>query len=420
MSKPIRIPNQFALSVFWFAWEVHWAALLGAAMQAQVARFIAPGAIGTATAILSGAGAFFSIAAQFGAGRASDAAGRRIPFIIVGTLLDVAALFGFALAPSFSTAVLSFVAVQISLNIAGGPYQALIPDKIPRSRHGGASAIMALYRLAGNAVGLLLAKQVIVQPGPGVAESTLTHGLLSLAIALSAILLVALAVTIAGVPDGRTVTSEQDTIAAAQAWPERASFAWLILSRSLVSMGLYLIVPFFAFFLRFALHVQAYLQTNLMLLLAIVGFSLVGTLPAFFLADRVPKKAYMFISLSLLAVGSLLLANTPNVERLGWLAATLGIGWGGYYAVDWALACNLLPKGRAGALMAIWNIGASGPQVLSPLIGGVIADRIGAAAGDPGAGYRVLFELVSVYVGLGALALAFVREPRGGKAAERS
>ena len=417
-SKPIRIPNQFALSVFWFAWEVHWAALLGAAMQAQVARFIAPGAIGIATAILSGAGAFFSIAAQFGAGRASDAAGRRIPFIVVGTLLDVAALFGFALAPSFSTAVLAFVAVQIALNVAGGPYQALIPDKIPQGRQGGASAVMALYRLAGNAVGLLLAKALVVQPGPTVPESTLTHGLVSLAIALSAVLLVALAITITGVPDARSASVSHAAVP--EDWPQRASFAWLIVSRSLVSMGLYLIVPYFAAFLRFALHVQAYLQTNLMLLLAIVGFSLVGTLPAFFLADRVPKKTYMFVSLGLLAVGAVLLANAPSVERVGMLAAVLGIGWGGYYAVDWALACNLLPSGRAGALMAIWNIGASGPQVLSPLIGGVIADRIGAASGDLGAGYRVLFELVAVYVGLGALALSFVREPRGGKAAERS
>ena len=170
MSNAPKIPNQFALSVYWFAWEVHWAALLGAAMQVQVARFIAPGAIGTATAILAGAGAFFSIAAQYGAGRASDAVGKRIPFIVAGTLLDVAALFGFALAPSFSTVVMAFVAVQVSLNIAGGPYQALIPDKVPRARHGGASGIMALYRLAGSMGGFLIAHQLVVQPSPGVAS----------------------------------------------------------------------------------------------------------------------------------------------------------------------------------------------------------------------------------------------------------
>lgn len=409
---PRRAPSQFALSAFWFAWEVHWAALLGAAMQAQVARFIAPGAIGTATAVLSGAGAFFSIAAQYAAGRASDKLRRRIPFVVAGTLCDVVALFGFALAPSFVSVVFAFVAVQVSLNVAGGPYQALIPDKVPRTRQGGASAVMALFRLAGNAIGLLIAKRVVVQPGADVASATITHGLLMLAAALSAVLLAALAVTAFGVrdePPGADVAPQ------AQRWNARTSFAWLIASRSLVSMGLYLIVPFFAFFLRFALHVSAYLQMNLDVLLSIVGFSLIGTIPAYLLGDRVSKKTIMFVSLALLAAGALVLARLPSTHGIQLLAAVLGIGWGAYYAVDWALACNLLPAGRAGALMAIWNIGASGPQVLSPVIGGLLVDRIGAVVGDPGAGYRVLFTLVAGYVIAGAGALAMVNEPRRGK-----
>jgi MFS family permease len=408
-------PSQFSLSIFWFAWEVHWAALLGAAMQAQVARFIAPGSIGTATAILSGAGAIFSIVAQFASGRASDRVGKRIPFMVVGTLLDVIALFGFALAPSFSTAVFAFVAVQITFNVAGGPYQALIPDNVPRPNQGWASGIMALYRLAGNAGGLLLAKALVKQPGPLVSEATMTHGLLMLAGALALLLLVALAVTVVGVPE---IPRKSEELAVPMAWPQRSSFVWLVISRSLVSMGLYLILPFFAFFLRFSLGVTSYLQTSLTLLLTINACSLLGALPAGFLGDRVPKRAVMFGAFALLAVGALVLANAATIGPLIPLAVMLGIGWGAYYAVDWALACNLLPQGRAGALMALWNIGASGPQVLSPLIGGIVVDRIGAAAGDLGIGYRYLFDFVGVYVLLGAIALAFVREPRAGKAPE--
>lgn len=416
--QAVKPPNQLLLSAFWFAWELHWSALLGAAMQAQVARFIVPGATGTATAILSGAGALFSIASQFVAGRASDKSGRRIPFIIIGTLLDVIALFGFALAPSFSTAVIAFVAVQIMLNIAGGPYQALIPDKVPRERQGSASGVMALYRLVGIAAGLLLARRLIVQPGSNVPQADVTHGLVMLAVVLSIVLLAALAVTVFGVPD-RPAERFAEAASAPETWPAKASFTWLVVSRSFVSMGLYLILPFFAFFLRFALHVPDYLKSSLSLLLLINGLSVVGTVPAGMLADRLPKKTIMFGALALLCVGAFLLANTSTVEQLGMLAAALGIGWGAYYAVDWALACNLLPEGRAGALMAIWNIGASGPQVLSPLIGGILVDRIGAAARDPGAGYRVLFDLVGAYVILGMVALAFVRDPRGGKASNR-
>ena len=61
--------------------------------------------------------------------------------------------------------------------------------------------------------------------------------------------------------------------------------------------------------------------------------------------------------------------------------------------------------------MAIWNIGAAGPQVLAPVIGGLLVDHIGATSGDFGLAYRLLFTLVAVYLALGAVALLFVREP---------
>ena len=417
MSRAPRVPNQFAMSAFWFAWEVHWSALLGAAIQTQVARFVPTTATGTAVGILLGAGAFLSIVSQFGAGRASDRMGKRIPFMIAGTLIDVAALFGFALSPSFAAAVASFIGVEIALNIAGGPYQALIPDRVPAGRQGAASAVMGFYRLAGTAAGLLVAKLIVVQPAAGNAAAV-THGLVVLAVVLSAMLLLALGITVLGVRDVPVPDRDVKDRGREAPWAQRASFIWLIVSRSLVSMGLYLILPFLSFFLRDAMHVTQYLRTSLDLLLVMVGFSLVGTLPAGLLADRVSKKAVMIVALILLAGGAFVLARWSGEQGLFALAATLGVGWGAYYSVDWALACGLLPPGRAGALMAIWNIGASGPQVLSPAIGGLLVDRIGAAAHDPGAGYRALFELVAVYVIAGIIALGFVRETVRGKAAD--
>src|SRR5450755_57995 len=113
-----RTPNAVALSLYWFALEAHWAAMLGAATIGQIARFADPSFVGRASSILLGTGALFAIASQYVAGRASDRASRRLPFIIAGTLCDVAALFAFAVAPSFLTVVVAFVAVQISLNTA--------------------------------------------------------------------------------------------------------------------------------------------------------------------------------------------------------------------------------------------------------------------------------------------------------------
>jgi MFS family permease len=414
----LKKDNLFALSAFWFAWELHWAALLGAAIQGQIARFAPPDLIGTATAVLGGSGAVFSILSQYGSGRLSDRLGRRMPFIVAGTLLDIVALFGFAISPSFLMVVVTFAGVQIALNAACGPYQALMPDRVEMAARGRASAVMGLFRLSGTAAGLFLALRFVHQPGPHVTAAMFTGGLVHLVIAISAILLVALAFTVLGVSENKRTSTvdprSAGTNVATTDWPLRTSFGWLIASRAAVNMGLYSILPFLAFYLRFAHHVPDYLHKSLNLLLIMIACALVGTVPAGIAGDRWSKKNILYGALVLLAIGAASLSLVAAPTQLTALAIVLGLGWGAYYSVDWALACMLLPTGRAGALMAIWNIGASAPQVAAPIVGGLLVDRTGALTGDLGLGYRLLFGLVAVFVILGAVGLAFVREPRAG------
>ncbi|HXM17815.1 MAG TPA: MFS transporter [Candidatus Tumulicola sp.] len=404
--------NQLVLSVFWFAWEVHWAALLGATLQSEIARFVPETFFGRATAILGGVGALLSIVVQFGAGRASDVVRRRMPFIIVGTLLDIVALYAFAFAPSFGAVVASVAAVQIALNIAGGPYQALIPDRVQKSEQGRASAFMGLLRLAGTAGGLLLAKLVVRQPGPEVTQAMYGSSLLTLVTLLSITLLVALAITVFGVRERPADVPPPTPITAW--WESAPSFIALIVSRTFVMAGLYLVLPFLGFYLRFALGVRQYQSTSLDILLLMVGCSLIGTVPAGFVGDRISKKSIIYIALFMLTLGALALVFTRSLGPIYAVAVFIGLGWGAFYSVDWALACNLLPPGRAGALMALWNLGSSAPQVAAPVIGGLLVDYVGAGPAGLSAGYRAVFGLIVVCVVVGAIALAFVREARAG------
>jgi MFS family permease len=259
----------------------------------------------------------------------------------------------------------------------------------------------------------VLARVFVHQPGPGVSAAAFQHGLLLLAGAISLLLIGGMLTTVffLGEPRLAERTSAPSQSELARDWPYRRSFIALIVSRSLVNLGLYSIVPFFAFFLRYALHVAAYLPTSVDLLLTMTLCALIGTLPAGIASDRLSKKRLMYWALGGLAVGALGLAFAPQLGLAIAVAIPIGVGWGAYYSVDWALACNLLPEGRAGALMALWNIGAAGPQVLAPVIGGLFVDFAGAASGDLGLAYRALFSLVAVYLVLGAVALVFVREP---------
>ena len=299
-----RATNPIVLSIYWFALEAHWAALLGAALQGQIARFADPSFVGRASAVLLGFGALFAIASQFVAGRASDHARRRMPFVVAGTLCDIAALFAFALAPSFITVVVAFAAIQISLNTANGPYQALIPDRVAPSQHGRASAV-----------------------SPAVFQ----HGLVLLACAISALLLAGMLTTVFFLPEQldlrnkRLMELEPPPV---PPWHYRKSFIALIVSRSLVSLGLYSIVPFFAFFLKFALHVTAYLPTSVDLLLTMTLCSLIGTLPAGIASDRFSKKGLMYAAIAGLAIGAVGLSSASGMPVAIAVAIPLGIGWG--------------------------------------------------------------------------------------------
>ena len=105
-------------------------------------------------------GAFVAAITQVLIGFWSDArrrgGSRRVEFYVVGAIGGAAALTFFYDASTLLALTVAFIALQAALNVAIGPYQAIIPDFVERSRTGVASSWMAALQGAGNAVGALL------------------------------------------------------------------------------------------------------------------------------------------------------------------------------------------------------------------------------------------------------------------------
>jgi MFS family permease len=146
--------NYWALSAFWLGVSVHWAAFLTIAMQARVNDLAPLEQRGLYLAWLAAAGALISTIVELIAGPISDRCtspmGRRRPFILWGTLLSLPFVVLFMTTQSFALLILHFVAIQLFLNWANGPYQAVIPDYVPVHRHGLASAYMGMMTLVGQ------------------------------------------------------------------------------------------------------------------------------------------------------------------------------------------------------------------------------------------------------------------------------
>lgn len=178
-----------AISIFWFALNFHWQALLALIIPGQVlgllfreapagtlvaqaawvndhapltqALVVVPGLI---VALL--ANPFFGLLSD----RTSGAFGRRRPYILAGTAVNVVGLAVMALAPTAfivghsgnpiapSILVLlgGLVLTQLVNNAAAAPFHALLPDLVPQEQRGVASGFMGLAQLLGTIGGALV------------------------------------------------------------------------------------------------------------------------------------------------------------------------------------------------------------------------------------------------------------------------
>ena len=108
-------------------------------------------------------------------GRLSDRTrsplGRRAPYLIWGICWVCACLAGVRMAPDFWTLFGVWVFVQVNLNIANGPGQALIRDLVPPERINAASSIKILLDAAGGVTLIFIAGTLIgLEAAPGVVD----------------------------------------------------------------------------------------------------------------------------------------------------------------------------------------------------------------------------------------------------------
>ena len=110
--------------------------------------------------LLTIAGALIAVIVQPTIGTISDYTisrwGRRKPYILIGSLLDVVFLAGIAFSADL-LAIAAFVALlQFSSNFAQGPFQGYIPDLVPAPQVGFASALVGMMQILGNVAGYLI------------------------------------------------------------------------------------------------------------------------------------------------------------------------------------------------------------------------------------------------------------------------
>jgi len=167
--KRLRWWDYLTINIYWLGLNVSSGSQTPYILPVLVALLVGDAMKNTALGGMRAAGLVVAILVQAAAGLLSDRStarwGRRRPFIVTGTLLDMVFLVLIGLAGLYWKSYwLLFAAVllmQFSSNIAHGALQGLIPDLVPEDQRGRASGVKAMFELIPIVlVGLTIARFV--------------------------------------------------------------------------------------------------------------------------------------------------------------------------------------------------------------------------------------------------------------------
>ncbi|YCH07095.1 MFS transporter [Arthrobacter sp. alpha11c] len=324
-------------------------------------------------ALVTGCGAAVSLVANplFGAfsDRTVSRFGRRVPWVLVGAILGAVALVGLAGAPNVAVMTVLWCFVQAGCNGAYAAITAAIPDRVPVPQRGTVGGLAAMGQTVGILAGAVIA---------AVVAGNFAAGYLVCAAAL-----------LAGVVLYLFKNDDQPLPAQARPpfslarffqgfWvsPKRyPDFAWAWLTRLLVNIGNHMVTLYLLFFLSDAVHVKetegiepafgVLILTGLYAVMVIITSVIGGTV-----SDRMGKRKPLVIASSvIIAIASLILGFAPTWAGAITGALVLGIGFGAYLAVDFALITQVLPTALdRGRDLGVINVANSLPQVVAPLI----------------------------------------------------
>ena len=475
-----------AISIFWFALNFHWSALGIIILPSQVFKLVGTLQQGEALAFILVPGAFISLFANPLFGMLSDETrgrfarfGRRRPYILLGTLVNIGALVWMAVARDIASLAVAYAVIQLSNNAATAPFHALLPDIVPSEQRGLASGVMGLLATVGSISGVIVAGIFIDASKPA---STYQQGLWLTYGIIIAVMMVMMVITVVSVKErdnvsDKYVEQERQTshhpsliapvwrtwltrkmlltifgtvLAIGASWgvmtlwnvshigtisisndvqqvvleviatigilrlfdfnPRRnPDFAWVLLTRLVMTLGIYTVQDFLQFYMRDAVRVShpETQTTNFIIILSVT--SLISALAAGWLSDRFGRKRMVYFSGGFMATVGLIFIITHSLPIILAAGAIFGLGYGAYISVDWALVADVLPSRKNYARdMGVWNISQSLPQVIAPVIGGPLLDHF-TQSGHPIIGFQLLFGMAIVYCLVGTVTVRYIR-----------
>lgn len=405
------------ISVLWLPVTMFWSAVMAQVLEERVEHFTGEHK-GLYIAVIGAVGAIAATVVVLVVGPISDNCahrrGRRAPFVRWGILLNTIPILLFAFSQSFFQLLVGFVLIQLVINTATGPYQALIPDLVSPEHQGRAAGWMGFWTLIGQIAGLVLSGALLVRGVVnGLTRQNLSRsdeaswGVVIICLICAVALLVCLFINLRVVKETPLPKNEALPLALAvrdafnlqlHRYPD---FARLVYSRFVFNMGIYTAIEFLRYYVQESWPANDPALETMWLALAATAGGVAGTFVAGDWADRMSKRRVIYLSCLFTSIAAVLFCLTHSIWVARATGLIFGVGYGAFCTVDWAFATNLMPPGKEGKYMAIFHIALALPQAVILFLGGPLGHLIG---------FRAVFGTIPVYLIIGMLLISKVRE----------
>ncbi|KFF98930.1 MFS transporter [Streptomyces scabiei] len=330
--------------------------------------------------------------------------GRRTPFMIVGTVLGVVALFGVATAPGVLSVGLAWVVGMVGWSTASQAIQNIQADRVPEEQRGRISAWTSVTSQIAPVIGIGIAYAV--------ASSTLLVFLVPGVV--GAVMLVAFPL-VKPEGDSRALVHTSDVtlrdLVSSYGFSPRKypDFGWNWLGRFVFFMGLYFNTTFGTFFYAQRLDLPVKEVAGVVATIGTIGVLAAagGAIGGGFLSDKLGRrKLFTLIGSAIFVAGAVVEAFAHTLPQLVVGAVLMQLAIAVFSAVDQAIVFAVLPdRAQAGRYLAVVAFAQKIPSAIAPLIAPLVITIGVTDGGDKN--YTQLYLSGAVLALIGGLIIKF-------------
>lgn len=336
-------------------------------------------------------------------GKLSDKAGRRMPFIVYGTMMAVILMIVLVMMDRAANLAGFMVALALTLTAMGtyrSPAVALMPDVTPKPLRSKANAIINLMGALGGVFSLLVIKLL-----PKAAEGQRANYLPAFAaVAVLMVAAVALVATCVNEKKLRAlVPKDADEEKAEQSGGKlpkemRRSLILILCSVSLWFMGYNAVTTAYSkYFTRMWGDLSG---AATCLMIATVG-AVISYIPVGIISSKIGRKAMIRVGVVLLAscfaISGMVKVFTPALYALFVL---IGFAWASINVNSYPMVVEISRGGDVGKYTGYYYTFSMAAQIITPVVSGWLLEHVG---------YHTLFPYATIMVGAAFFTMWFVK-----------